>query len=189
MTMTIDQELLKISKKLHAAKDKARTAFTKMEQDTELSCGKIKKEYQALMAGIEKSISTATGEIDSYFSSDEFLKVDIDTSQFDSDIRHELKNYSHYSPVDGCDVVRFNAIKWNYKKAAAVLRQDPEKHASITPVAKLDKWKLQEIVLNGAGDKCSNLLASLKDHQDALNNVEQIISDFDEHNEFYGIIL
>ena len=187
--MTTDQELAKLNKKLNTIKGKTRVNFNKLETETEVSCQGVKQEYKDLATRINKHISTINEELNLYFSSDAFLKVDIETSQFDSDIRRELKGYSQWSPVDGCDVIIFNSINWSYKKAAAVLRQDPEKHASTTPVAKLDKWKLQKIVLKGSNGKYPGLLTTLESHQNALSNVENIISSFDDYNVFYGIIL
>lgn len=181
-------EIKKIETKETRLKNKIRGAFDKFETETRASLQGLKAEYESVYHKAKEAISKAELEINAYFESDEFLKVDMETAQYDAEVRAELKHYVQYSPVDGDDVIRISAIKWNAKKAAAALRQDSDKHLATTPVAKSDLRCLQRRVLLNTTDENRKRIENLDELEGRLSEAELRLGEFNDCNNFYAII-
>lgn len=187
--MSVQTELTKIKRKVVTVKEKTKASFDKLESDTRLVLEEAKAAIEVMSVNIEKEIEEVNEAIESYFRSDDFLKVNIEQAQFDAEVRAELKHYNQWTPNEGEYCVAVNRINWSSRKAAAALRQDPEKHLTITPVAKPNQRALQKVVLADVGGDAANLLTKLDALEDDLSRLSNEIRTFDERTEFYSIVL
>lgn len=185
----ITTELKKLSSKAQTIRSKAKDSFDKLELETRSTLEELKGNFQPMLDQLEQQVDDTKIQISNFFKSDEFLKVDAEQAQFDTEARAEFKYHCQWSPADMEDVINMRNISWNAKKAAAALRQDRDKHMVVTPVSVQDKWTLQRMVLESTGGNAAKLLEKLDQLEAEQKLIEVELNNFDEKNEFYDIIL
>ncbi len=187
--MSVQSEIKKIKTKAIGINEKAKATFDKLESDTRTALAEALAGYNTIQTSIEQEMVIVEQAIDDYFHSDEFLTLTPEQIQFDAEVRAELKHHNQWMPPENDYCVNINDVRWNSRTAAAALRQDPEKHMSITPVANRDKRRLQEIVLNNSGGEASKLLPKLESLEADKLKVDIEIGKFKDRNEFYSTVL
>jgi|GEM_PF-3974864 len=187
--MTVQSEVKKIKTKVISINEKAKESFDKLEADTRQQLSEAFAGYSVIKDNIEKEIGKVEQAIEDYFKSDEFLTLTPEQIQFDAEVRAELKHHNQWMPPENDYCVNFNDVRWNSRTAAAALRQDPEKHMTITPVAARDRRALQEIVLADAGGEAAKLLPKLESLEADKRKVDIEIGRFTDENEFYSTVL
>lgn len=187
--MSVQSEVKKIKTKVFKINEGAKAAFDKLESDTRSALAEAHSGYSSIQAGILDEMASVEQAIEDYFKSKEFLTLTPEQIQFDAEVRAELKHHSQWTPSDNEYCVNVNDVQWNSRTAAAALRQDPDKHMSITPVAKRDRRTLQEIVLAGAGGEAAKLLPKLESLEADKRKVDIEIGRFTDENEFYSTVL
>ncbi len=187
--MSVQSEVKKIKTKAISINENAKVAFDKLEADTRAELSEALAGYYAIQERIEKEVDKVELAIDDYFRSDEFLRLTPEQIQFDAEVRAELKHHNQWMPPENDYCVNINDVRWTSRTAAAALRQDPEKHMSITPVANRDKRRLQEIVLNNSGGEAAKLLPKLESLEADKLKVDIEIGKFKDRNEFYSTVL
>jgi len=187
--MSVKSEVNKIKTKVASINEAAKANFDKLEVDTRSALAEALTGYSAIQDSIQQEVAKVELAIEEYFKSKEFLTLGPEQAQYDMEVRAELKHHNHWNPNEGEYCVNVNAINWNSRTAAAALRQDPDKHLTITPVAKHNQRALQEVVLAEAGGEAAKLLPKLESLEAEKRKVDIEIGKFKDHNEFYSTVL
>ena len=187
--MSVQSEVKKIKTKVISINEKTKAAFDKLESETRTQLEEAFTGYSVLQDNIQKEMEKVESAIDDYFHSDEFLTLTPEQIQFDAEVRAELKHHNQWMPPENDYCVNVNNVRWNSRTAAAALRQDPEKHMTITPVAARDRRALQEMVLADAGGEAAKLLPKLESLEADKRKVDIEIGRFTDQNEFYSTVL
>jgi len=187
--MSVQSEVKKIKTKVISINEKTKAAFDKLESETRTQLEEAFTGYSVLQDNIQKEMEKVESAIDDYFHSDEFLTLTPEQIQFDAEVRAELKHHNQWMPPENDYCVNVNNVRWNSRTAAAALRQDPEKHMTITPVAARDRRALQEMVLADAGGEAAKLLPKLESLEAEKRKVDIEIGRFTDQNEFYSTVL
>lgn len=183
----IDSLESSLSESLEKAGIEAKKVVSELQADLDWIVG----DYLDAKSKLQNDLDALKVEAQKYFRSSKFMKsADTATEVYEAEIRTDLK-LNHMSRIGAFssgteDVLAEGRYPWDYRRAKAVLRQDPEKHLTILRVADQCQIKLERIVLQK--DK-PELVQTMDGLVEAIEHLNERLENFKEETDPFAIVL